>query len=153
MPDSTPQIFPRFAGKTVLVTGAGTGFGAEIAVRAAQEGAKVAVVYKGSQDAANAAVAAITQAGGSAIAIQCDVTSADAASVRVASSTAMIAAMESATIARNRNRKRIMAALAMRRTSLFARRDIALIQLAQSSHEKLSRIVTHSYSERVREGR
>ena len=33
---SAPQIFPRFAGKTVLVTGAGTGFGAEVAVRAAQ---------------------------------------------------------------------------------------------------------------------
>jgi 3-oxoacyl-[acyl-carrier protein] reductase len=34
--------FPqRFTGKTVLVTGAGAGFGAEIAVCAAQEGARV----------------------------------------------------------------------------------------------------------------
>ena len=51
---STPQIFPRFAGKTVLVTGAGTGFGAEIAVRAAQEGAKVAVHYRSSKAGAEA---------------------------------------------------------------------------------------------------
>ena len=37
------QIFPRFEGKTVLVTGAGTGFGAEIAFRAAQEDRKSVV--------------------------------------------------------------------------------------------------------------
>jgi len=30
----------RFEGRSVVVTGAGTGFGAEIAVRAAQEGAR-----------------------------------------------------------------------------------------------------------------
>jgi NAD(P)-dependent dehydrogenase (short-subunit alcohol dehydrogenase family) len=38
----TPQ---RFAGRTVMVTGAGTGYGAEIAVRAAQEGARTVVVH------------------------------------------------------------------------------------------------------------
>ena len=38
-------VFERFEGKAVLVTGAGTGFGAELAVRAAQEGARVAVHY------------------------------------------------------------------------------------------------------------
>ena len=35
----------RFEGRSVLVTGAGTGFGAEIAVRAAQEGARVVGVH------------------------------------------------------------------------------------------------------------
>jgi 3-oxoacyl-[acyl-carrier protein] reductase len=44
-----PQRTRRFAGKTVLVTGAGTGFGAAIAVRAAQEGADVAVHYRSSE--------------------------------------------------------------------------------------------------------
>ena len=41
----------RFEGRTVLVTGAGTGFGAEIAVRAAQEGARaVGIHYRSSRD-------------------------------------------------------------------------------------------------------
>ena len=35
----------RFEGRSVVVTGAGTGFGAEIAVRAAQEGARVVGVH------------------------------------------------------------------------------------------------------------
>jgi 3-oxoacyl-[acyl-carrier protein] reductase len=39
------DIAQRFADRTVMVTGAGTGFGAEIAVRAAQEGARCVVVH------------------------------------------------------------------------------------------------------------
>ena len=43
----------RFEGRTVVVTGAGTGFGAEIAVRAAQEGAKtVGIHYRSSRQGA-----------------------------------------------------------------------------------------------------
>jgi 3-oxoacyl-[acyl-carrier protein] reductase len=43
----------RFEGRSVVVTGAGTGFGAEIAVRAAQEGARaVGVHYRSSIDGA-----------------------------------------------------------------------------------------------------
>jgi 3-oxoacyl-[acyl-carrier protein] reductase len=39
----------RFEGRSFMVTGAGTGFGAELAVRAAQEGAaKVLVHYRSS---------------------------------------------------------------------------------------------------------
>jgi 3-oxoacyl-[acyl-carrier protein] reductase len=63
---TSPQIYPRFAGKTVLVTGAGTGFGAEIAFRAAQEGAKVAVHYRSSTAGAEAI-------GGEAITVQADI--------------------------------------------------------------------------------
>ena len=40
----------KLDGKTVMVTGAGTGFGAELAVKAAQEGAaRVVVHYRSSQ--------------------------------------------------------------------------------------------------------
>ena len=70
---SSPQIWPRFEGKTVLVTGAGTGFGAEIAFRAAQEGAKVAVHYRSSKAGAEATVARIEAIGAEAITVQADI--------------------------------------------------------------------------------
>jgi 3-oxoacyl-[acyl-carrier protein] reductase len=63
----------RFVGKTVLVTGAGTGFGAEIAVRAAQEGADVAVHYRNSRAGAEATAARITALGRKAFIFQADV--------------------------------------------------------------------------------
>src|SRR6187401_2253507 len=72
------QIFPRFAGKTVLVTGAGTGFGAEIAVRAAQEGAKVAVHYRSSKAGAEATLERIREAGSDGVLVQADIGSWDA---------------------------------------------------------------------------
>ena len=40
MPLTPVPVPQRLAGRSVVVTGAGTGFGAEIAVRAAQEGAR-----------------------------------------------------------------------------------------------------------------
>lgn len=63
----------RFVGRRVLVTGAGTGFGAEIAVRAAQEGATVAVHYNRSQDGAQKTAARVREAGGRAIVVQADI--------------------------------------------------------------------------------
>ena len=63
----------RFAGKTVLVTGAGTGFGAEIAVRAAQEGARVAVHYRSSAAGAEKTVARIKDVGGEAFTVRGDI--------------------------------------------------------------------------------
>ncbi|HEY3262144.1 MAG TPA: SDR family oxidoreductase [Pseudonocardiaceae bacterium] len=63
----------RFAGKTVLVTGAGTGFGAEIAVRAAQEGADVAVHYRSSRAGAERTAARIEAEGRKAYLVQADI--------------------------------------------------------------------------------
>jgi 3-oxoacyl-[acyl-carrier protein] reductase len=63
----------RFAGKTVLVTGAGTGFGAEIAVRAAQEGADVAVHYRSSRAGAEATAERVTALGRKAFVVQADI--------------------------------------------------------------------------------
>ncbi|MEU3643257.1 SDR family oxidoreductase [Lentzea sp. NPDC034063] len=67
----------RFAGKTVLVTGAGTGFGAEIAVRAAQEGADVAVHYRSSRDGAERTAERVEQQGRKAFLVQADIAERD----------------------------------------------------------------------------
>jgi 3-oxoacyl-[acyl-carrier protein] reductase len=70
-------ITQRFPGRSVLVTGAGTGFGAEIAVRAAQEGARVGVHYNRSKDGAERTAARVRELGGQAVLIQGDITSWD----------------------------------------------------------------------------
>ena len=69
----------RFEGRTAIVTGGSRGIGRAIALGLAREGAKVAVVYAGNTAAADETVAAITDAGGEAVAKQCDVKDTDAA--------------------------------------------------------------------------
>ena len=71
----TPLPVPRrFEGRSVVVTGAGTGFGAEIAVRAAQEGARVVGVhYRSSKDGAERTAERIRAEGGAAILLQADI--------------------------------------------------------------------------------
>jgi len=61
------------SGKSALVTGASRGIGAAIATELAAAGARVVVNYAGSQDAANHVVSAIHDAGGTAVAVQADV--------------------------------------------------------------------------------
>lgn len=60
-------------GKIALVTGAGRGIGREIALVLAANGATVIVNYNGSKESAESVVAEIVQKGGSAEAIQCNV--------------------------------------------------------------------------------
>src|SRR4051812_10081091 len=76
MSEQTPPSMPiprRFEGRTVLVTGAGTGYGAEIAVRAAKEGARVAVHYRSSAAGAERTVTRITDVGGEAFTLRADI--------------------------------------------------------------------------------
>jgi 3-oxoacyl-[acyl-carrier protein] reductase len=72
---STP--IRRFEGKTVMVTGAGTGFGAELAVRAGEEGANVLVHYRSSAAGAERTAERVRAAGTEAFIVQGDITSWD----------------------------------------------------------------------------
>lgn len=65
-------------GKTAIITGASRGIGAEIAMKFAEAGAKIVVNYSGSQDKAEAVVAAIQANGGEAFAVKANVSDAEA---------------------------------------------------------------------------
>src|ERR1700761_4771765 len=65
----------KLENKVAIVTGASKGIGASIAKHFAQEGAKVVVNYASSKEAADKVVKAITDNGGTAIAVQADVSS------------------------------------------------------------------------------
>jgi len=77
----------KLNGKVAIVTGAASGLGKAIAVRFAQEGAKIAIADLNKQ-AADAAAAEIAAAGGQAIVVAMDVTSEEEVNAGVAATVA-----------------------------------------------------------------
>ncbi len=65
--------------KIAVVTGAGRGIGRGIALALAREGAMVVVNYNGSKERAEEVVRTIEEAGGKAVAIQCNISDFEAA--------------------------------------------------------------------------
>ena len=70
---------PSLAGKTLLITGASRGIGLAIALRAARDGANVAIAAKSAvpnpklPGTIHSAAAAVDEAGGRGLAIKCDI--------------------------------------------------------------------------------
>src|SRR5487761_2223690 len=64
---------PKLKGQSALVTGANSGIGLEVAYALANEGASVVVNYVSHPEAADALVKRIQDNGGTAMAIQADV--------------------------------------------------------------------------------
>ena len=71
-------------GKVALVTGGSRGIGRAIAIRLAQEGAKIAVNYAGNQAAAEEVKSIIEAQGGTALLVQTNVADSVAAAEMVA---------------------------------------------------------------------
>ena len=76
-PAPAPPVHPRFTGKWVMVTGAGTGFGSALARRAAAEGADVIVHYNRSAGGAERTAEAVRAGGRQAVVVQGDLRSWD----------------------------------------------------------------------------
>jgi glucose 1-dehydrogenase len=66
----------RLAGKTAIVTGAGSGIGQGIAKRLGSEGARVVIDFVGSEAGADETRKGVEAAGGQAVVVQADVTKA-----------------------------------------------------------------------------
>src|SRR5690348_4716084 len=102
------------AKKTVIITGGSRGMGQRLAVRLGREGAQVVVNYKKDAEAAERTVGEVKAAGGEAIAVQADISDADA-----------VQALVRATVDR------------------FGRVDVVVANAAASAFKPLSAIHSH----------
>ena len=83
----------RFTDRTVVVTGGGGGIGTAVCTSFAEEGAKVAVLDR-DESAALSTAHAITDAGGTAVAIGCDITERSSVDAGIASVNSELGAID-----------------------------------------------------------
>jgi len=76
--DFSTLLFPEFSGAGVLITGASTGIGAELARAFAAQGAKVGLHYNSSKGAAEALAESIRADGGTVELLKADASDSDA---------------------------------------------------------------------------
>lgn len=84
----------QLQGRAALVTGGNRGIGAATAIKLAREGADVAFTYRGAADRAAGTTAAITATGRRAVALQADLTGAEAASDAVERTVAQLGRLD-----------------------------------------------------------
>ena len=77
MPATARLTIPDLAGKRVLITGASTGIGAAVARAFGEQGARVAIHYNASADAAQAVAGDVKDGGGTAVLVHGDVSDPD----------------------------------------------------------------------------
>ena len=85
---------PDLDGKRVLITGASTGIGAALARAFAAQGAKVAVHYNSSRDAAEGVVRDIEAEGGSAVLVRADASDSAALAAAVEEAAAALGGLD-----------------------------------------------------------
>lgn len=85
---------PDLDGKRVLITGASTGIGAALARAFAAQGAKVAVHYNSSRDAAEGVVREIEAEGGSAVLVRADASDSAALAAAVEEAAAALGGLD-----------------------------------------------------------
>jgi len=91
---STYGRLPDLDGKRVLITGASTGIGAALARAFAAQGAKVAVHYNSSRDAAEGVVREIEAEGGSAVLVRADASDSAALAAAVEEAAAALGGLD-----------------------------------------------------------
>ena len=88
------DVTQPLAGKSALVTGAGTGIGKAIALALAAQGANVAVLYRSSKASAEDVVRAIETTGSRAVALEADVLSREGVDRAVADTLSAFGALD-----------------------------------------------------------
>lgn len=92
--DFTGLKIPDLDGKAVLITGASTGIGAALALAFGAQGAKVAVHYNSSREAAEKVVRDIEEGGGSAVLVRADASDSRALAAAVEEAAAALGGLD-----------------------------------------------------------
>jgi citronellol/citronellal dehydrogenase len=149
--DATEDVMATLAGKTLFITGASRGIGLAIALRAARDGANVAIASKTAEahpkleGTIYSAAAAIEKAGGKALPLRCDIRFEDQVEAAVAAAASTFGGIDicvnnasaiSLTPAQATDMKRydLMHGINARGTFVVSKASIAYLKRAANPH-------------------